>query len=258
METTVANPLALLQTNIEKARNGVLAANVYAHINSIERLKTFTEYHVWAVWDFMSLVKSLQQKLTCTNTPWLPIGSGSLRRFINEIVLGEESDINPNGGYCSHFELYLNAMKQMGANTTAIEKFVSLLEQGLSVTHALKEANAPLEAQNFVNQTFSEINGQQTHRIAASFAIGREELIPDMFAKLIADLNKQHASLVSEYAYYLQRHIDIDGDEHGPMAQALLLSVCGHNQSLWHEAAEAANQALEARRILWEAIVKSC
>ena len=79
---------------IEPLRQEIINHKVYSVINDIDDLKIFMEYHVFAVWDFMSLLKSLQNNLTCTNIPWFPVGSAETRYLINEIVAGEESDID--------------------------------------------------------------------------------------------------------------------------------------------------------------------
>ena len=105
---------------IEAERNSLLNHNLYAKINSISDLHTFLEGHVYAVWDFMSLLKVLQQKLTCTTTPWFATPNPETRYLINEIVLAEESDLALDGRRLSHFEMYLEAMQACNANTEQI------------------------------------------------------------------------------------------------------------------------------------------
>lgn len=107
-----------IQSNIEHLRQQIINHKVYSVVNEIEDLKIFMQYHVFAVWDFMSLLKSLQNNLTCTEVPWFPKGSAETRFLINEIVVGEESDIDLNGVRKSHFELYKDAMLQCGADTS--------------------------------------------------------------------------------------------------------------------------------------------
>src|SRR5690606_15785274 len=84
--------------------------------------------HVYAVWDFMSLLKALQINLTCTTTPWIPIGNPQIRYLINEIVLAEETDIDQAGNRLSHYEMYIDAMKDLGANISHIEGLINELE----------------------------------------------------------------------------------------------------------------------------------
>ena len=77
---------------------------IYFSIKKIEHLQTFMSSHVFAVWDFMSILKSLQSRLTCVKIPWTPAGNGTPARLVNEIVTEEETDLAPHGQYMSHFE----------------------------------------------------------------------------------------------------------------------------------------------------------
>src|SRR3954447_1391598 len=111
-----------LREVIADARSDVIEHPIYRRLNSLDDVNTFTENHVFAVWDFMSLLKVLQRRLTCIDVPWVPQGSVDSRRLINDIVLVEESD-ELNDGFISHFELYVDGMRQAGADTATITAF---------------------------------------------------------------------------------------------------------------------------------------
>jgi hypothetical protein len=100
----------LIKDAIAPLRETIIQHLLYRRIQHIDDIRLFMQYHVFAVWDFMSLLKSLQNRLTCTTIPWMPAGNAATRFLINEIVTGEESDLAPNGARTSHFELYLQAM----------------------------------------------------------------------------------------------------------------------------------------------------
>jgi hypothetical protein len=227
---------------------------LYRSIDTVEDLRTFMESHVFAVWDFMSLLKSLQASLTCVTIPWVPSSYPASGRLINEIVLGEESDVY-QGRAISHFELYLEAMRQAGANTRPINDFLRRLKDGLSLSEALGRSGAPSEAQSFVRSTFSFIGAGKPHVTAAAFTFGREDLIPAMFRQLVRDF-RQSVPGLSVFEYYLERHIEVDGDSHGPMARRMLEDLCGGDPRKTLEAEEAATTALEARAQLWDAILE--
>lgn len=238
-------------------RQALLNHPLYQRLKTIEDLAVFMEHHIFAVWDFMSLLKALQFRLTCTSIPWLPVGEGQLRRLVNEIVLGEESDLLPDGGSASHFELYLQAMQEAGANTDRIEGFVQRLSSGDSLTTALKNATVPLGVQAFVNHTFQVIENNRAHEIAAAFTYGREDLIPDMFTQLVQSLEQQFPGRLKTLRYYLDRHIELDGDEHGDMGRQMVDLLCGDDPQKQLEAREAAVAALQARLELWNSIAEA-
>ena len=211
------------------------------------------EHHVFAVWDFMSLVKTLAQHLTCVETPWVPVGDAGERRFVNEIVLDEESDLDERGGYTSHFELYQRAMGSAGADTAAIERFLAEVRSGTEVAKALELAEAPRAAARFVHSTLSLTRGSDVE-VAAAFAWGRELLIPPMFQEVVDKLDDAQPEKWSLLLFYLRRHIEKDGDSHGPMANAIVSRLCGKDSTRWDAALGAGVRALQARIDLWDEV----
>ena len=212
------------------------------------------ESHVFAVWDFMSLLKALQRGLTCIDVPWTPSALPESRRLINEIVLGEESDVF-EGKPLSHFEIYCMAMRQCGASTGAVDAMLQHLREGATVERALAQGNAPLPAQAFVWDTFSLLNEGKLHVTAAAFTFGREDLIPEMFKGFVRDLNQQLHGSVTNFLWYLERHIEVDGEEHGPMALRMIAELCGTDATRWAEAERAAIFALQSRLRFWDGIL---
>jgi hypothetical protein len=241
-----------LEQQISEARRAVTAHPLYAALDNRPAICTFLEHHVFAVWDFMSLLKSLQRSLTCVELPWVPTGPTGSRRLINDIVLVEESD-ELGGGFISHFELYLGGMTEAGADTSVIAAFIDLLRAGTPVTEALGAAGVPAPAAEFVRLTWGLIESAPVHAQAAAFAFGREDLIPDMFQQVVG-VNKSVGSL-DTFVDYLARHIEVDGEEHTPMAMQMLADLCGDDSAKWADCAETINLALAARARLWDGIL---
>jgi pyrroloquinoline quinone (PQQ) biosynthesis protein C len=217
-------------------------------------LRIFMEYHVFAVWDFMSLLKSLQRNLTCVEVPWVPTNNAKSRRLINEIVMVEESDVDEKGNNISHYELYLTAMEQCGANTKPIKDFVELIRQGVTVKEALKKLHIPEGIAHFVSQTFAFVDYGNPHQIAGAFTFGREDLIPDMFREVIESLEKSFPNELKTLHYYLDRHVHIDKEIHTPLALQMISELCGKDNQKWRECGQASSKALEVRLEFWDAI----
>lgn len=226
---------------------------LYSALNTLDDLHIFMETHVFAVWDFMSLLKVLQNQLTCREIPWIPNQYPKSARFINEIVIGEETD-QYGELTLSHFEIYLLAMKESGASLIAIQTLLYLLNQGQSWHQALANAPAPQAAKKFVEKTFSQIQANQVHAVAAAFTFGREDIIPEMFREFIAKQNTELKEKLKTLHWYFDRHISLDGDEHGPMALEVIKEICGTDLSKWQEAKQAAAMAIQARIELWDDI----
>lgn len=241
-----------IRTSIESLRNEIISHPLYHIIQDVEDLKIFMKYHVYAVWDFMSLLKALQSGLTCTSYPWFPLGSANTRFLINEIVVGEESDVDENGIRMSHFELYLQAMKQAGASASSIETFIKVLQFTNDFEGAFNAANTPMAAQKFVTNTFEVIGTGKAHVQAAVFTFGREDLIPGMFMELVRDLHQKFPESIGTFKYYLERHIEVDGDHHSHLAIEMTSELCGDDDQKWNEAEQATLLSLKHRKLLWD------
>lgn len=246
--------LHAMRREIEPIRQQLIQHPVYAEVNTIERLKTFMEHHVFAVWDFMSLLKVLQRNLTCIDLPWLPIGNPQTRYLINEIVLGEESDIDEQGNRTSHFELYIKAMDEIGCNLNAINTFIQRLKEKAPIFESLRISNAPLPAADFVKSTFTIVDNNKPHVQAAVFTFGREDLIPGMFITFVSELNKQSGDRFRTLKYYLERHIEVDGEHHSHLAYKMTEELNGTYAEKWQESTDAVRSALLHRIKLWDAI----
>ena len=217
---------------------------LYSALKSKDDLKVFMEHHVFAVWDFMSLLKALQKEITCVTVPWRPSAyPGELVQFINEIVLGEESDSLPSGGAMCHFNLYLKSMVEVGASTDSIESFLVNFDTG------------PLNKSisDFVSFTVSLAKNGSIPEIAASFLFGRESLIPKMYQGLLDNM-KVDKKICPSFVYYVQRHIEIDGGEHSLLAEKCLKILCGDDEAKWERALSAGLSSLEKRQSLWDSV----
>ncbi|MFN9950766.1 MAG: DUF3050 domain-containing protein [Bacteroidota bacterium] len=255
MQTTTENRhLTSLLSAIEPLKKAITAHPVYSLLQQPADLRVFMQYHVYAVWDFMSLLKSLQNGLTCTTLPWFPKGDAATRFLINEIVVGEESDVDMHGVRKSHFEIYLDAMQQCGADTRTIHAFLQELSSTGDLKKAMENTDLPTEAAQFVAYTFSVIASGQMHLQSAIFTFGREDLIPDMFYALVNDLHRQQPEHISILRYYLERHIEVDGDHHSQLALQMTSQLCGDDASKWKEAEAAVVECLQKRILLWDGV----
>ena len=243
-----------LRGAIQPHRQALLDHPLYSDLAHPRALQIFMQNHVFAVWDFMSLLKALQQRLCCVSVPWIPTRSAAGARLINEIVLGEETDADGNGGFCSHFELYHRSMVQFGAGTGQIDRFVQSLREGATVTEALVSQDVAAPVQQFVQHTFRTIEQGDVRQIASAFTFGREDLLPDVFRCIVEELNQHVAGSLNDFQFYLQRHVELDGEEHGPLAAQLMTSLCGDDPAAWQVATDAAVASLQARLALWNGI----
>lgn len=247
--------ISLINSKIQSHKDLLLHHSLYEKVKTIDDLHLFLENHIYAVWDFMSLLKALQQKLTCTTTPWFASSNPETRYLINEIVLAEESDLSFNGKRLSHFEMYVEAMQSCGANTKEVQAFLQKVVENKNIFITIKQSNLHSNIKSFLDFTFKIIEEGKTHKIAAAFTFGREDLIPNMFTAILKNFQKNFPETnLSELIYYFERHIELDTDEHGPMAMQMITELCKEDPIKWAEVEEIAIQSLEKRVGLWDAI----
>lgn len=245
-----------LEQELQLLREQLKNHPLYAQLESVDDIKTFMESHVYAVWDFMSLLKALQRHLTCVDLPWHPAKDTSVSRFINEIVLEEESDFNEKGEAKSHFEMYLDAMQEVKADRLKVQAIIASFTSLDNISNQIEAAELNKAEKNFLQFTFDVINTRQPHIIAAAFTFGREDLIPDMFLSIIEQSGENGPSKYKKLEYYLKRHIELDGDEHGPLALRMIKALCGSNDQKWKDVLEYSKQALQYRIALWDSIAE--
>lgn len=232
---------------------------IYAAICDLDDLRVFMTHHVFLVWDFMSLIKYMQRQVAPIQVPWIPQGDPALRHFINQLVLEQESDIvpTPDGSlsYCSQFEFYCQAMNEIGADGDLPRRFLALVV-GQGIEQALNSDLVPAPARDFTRATFRVIQEDRPHVVAATLAVGRENLIPGMFSEIL-----KHIALGPERApafhYYLNRHIYLDDDSRGSLSMQLVTTLCGSDPLRLKEAQAAAEAALSDRIRFWDGVLEA-
>ena len=249
---------AIVSHTITPLREKLLAHRVYAMLTTMKALQVFVEYHCYAVWDFMCLLKALQNKLTCTDIPWQNPSNMDAARMINDIVVAEETDVRPDGhGYASHFTLYVEAMDEIGANTDTICRFADLIAAGMPWAQAANRAEVPAAAAEFMAHTLEMCQEHPPYEVAAFFLFGREHLIPAMFRKIVEGVAASANVKMDAFRSYLDRHIGLDEEEHGPASVRMMQSLCGDNDRRWRLVQRAAEEALLARITLWDGIAEA-
>jgi hypothetical protein len=231
---------------------------IYAEVQDLHRLRVFMEHHAYAVWDFMSLLKAVQGHTAPTSVPWMPTPhSPVVRHFVNAMVLAEESDeglpdARGQPTAVAHFDLYRQAMNEIGADTEVLMRFLAHVRtQGIE--SALAEAAMPRSARRFMVTTFGFIGTGKAHIVAAALAVGREKVIPGMFRVLLKEFGVAEQEAPA-FHHYLKRHIHLDDHTHGPMAVRLLEELGAGDSQKVVESEQAAEKALKARLRFWDEV----
>ena len=178
-----------LKNAIETETISLYNHTLYSSIKNSDHIRIYMHNQVWCVWDFMTLVKSIQLKLMPPSILWQPPKYPTLGAYIYEVLLTEETDnsIRQNEN-ASHFQTYLEAMKQSKVDTKSIDKFISLLLKGKDFDTAIKNCGVHKEAKEFVENTYGFANSA-LHIATSVFCLSREGVIPGMFNSLLSNLN---------------------------------------------------------------------
>lgn len=236
----------------ETTQKALVGHRLVNELTSLARWRCFMEHHVFCVWDFMSLLKRLQRDHTCVEIPWRPTSRPDLARFVNEMVLEEESDQDLEGQATSHLSLYLRAMSEVGADRTYIDRAIGSIAQSETWQKGLRQAKLSPLIESFVSETFHIAVSGKPHEVAAAFFYGREQVLPLIFGKLVQQ-SRKHPELAT-LTYYFERHIELDGGSHSKLAEQLLDATLAQN-SVWEKEADAsAQRSLSARSRLWETL----
>lgn len=242
---------------LEPKMNQVLAHSLYQKITTPAHLQIFMEHQVFAVWDMMSLLTALQENLTKTTSPWVPVGNPEIRYLINKIVLDMETGVNIYGEHQSYFEMYLDAMKEKTASAGRIKDFLLQVTHGTDIFLLITATKLPHNIKLFLKNTFEVITEGRPHKIAAAFSFGREALIPQTFGQILKVIRYKFPNENSSlFNYYLNRHIELSRDKHASMAFDIVSELCGNNDEKWNDVKQIAEDAIDARLILWNGIEK--
>jgi hypothetical protein len=245
-----SNELALL---LEQQSQKLKTHPVFDSVRTKEDLRCFMSWHAFAVWNFMSLAKRLQHELKSAHLPWTPPKSSPVARMLKDIVLGEESDVKMWGWHNSHIDLYLSAMKEVGANTSQMEKFLGLISLKIEVNSALRMVKAPEAVQKFVQATNATVKNGSVTEVLGGFLYAREEAIPQVFQARLTEWSDP-IEKAPNFNYYLKRHIALLGDCEGPVALELVNDLTRGSEDSLQKIQHASVMAIDHRLVLWNAL----
>ncbi len=239
----------VLEKKLVAVQQELIEHVVYKDLMNIHNLRIFMGYHVFAVWDYMTLLKGLQRHITCTRVPWKPSTyPKELIRLINSMVLEEESDLDQNDQACDHFSLYVRAMEEMNADSKPIKSFLKNLDTDILST-PLKEC---------MQFSINIAQNYPLHILAGVFYFGREQLIPRIFKPYLEGVTSYPAgTLTPTLSYYLRRHMDLDGNQQVARIMKLLDVACMDSPKAYQEALSYGIQACLLRKKLWDKALES-
>ena len=245
--------LEIYKKELNQLKKSIRKHSLFSNKLTNRQIAIFMESHIYSVWGFMSLLKSLQYGLSSNNLPWIPTSNttNGLINFINEIVLSEESEYIKGIGFTSHFEIYLLAMKKIGAKANEIKKLIKNIEKNKKYKDAILDIKINKEVKDFLDFDIKTSQSNSLPKIIGGFTLAREQVIPNMFEYIIPAIKDKKSA--KYFITYLKRHITIDGDRHGPLATRLLKTICTSNNDMCI-AYKSGIKSLKLRLKVWDKV----
>lgn len=230
---------------------------LYQKLNSVERWQCFMEHDVFTTWDYMCLLKALYEKMGCVTVPWFPPEHSDTALFIQKIMSTTESDRGLDGEYhASHFEWYLQAMREANAHIIPMQNFLDYLKKEVSLVDALGNIKAPDFIQEFVSTTFLFCE-QPMNQIVAAFVFGREMIANTIATRLFEQLKKLPCKELEILTYYFQRQIELNTEIRLAADFEMLVNLCQQDLLKWWQVEVSAQLALRARLELFDGILEA-
>ena len=217
-------------------------------INDVDDLRVFMGLHVYAVWDFMHLLKGLQRTVG-KHQP-------DLKTLVDELITEEESDHLPVGlggpAELSHFEIYVCAMREIEADAGPMASRIDNMRR-CSLKEMLADPTVPEASRAFMTNTQNCLEDGQPEVVAGAYTYGRELMMPTLFAELRNRLIQLQLPCPT-LNWYLERHISLDGETHGPLAIKLVEKLIGDDPVAKNRVEVIKKKTLLAREEFWNRI----
>jgi len=237
-----------IQTLI-KVSEDVINHPMFKKLNNIYNIKKYSEFQIWCVWDFMSILKQVQNFIFCNDILWLPPENPNAGAAFYRLIESEETDLGFKGGdlnRASHFQSFRAAMQELNADTKNIDNFLELIKTGKTLPEALNKSGASPQTKSFL-LTNNHLIKQSPYNAIALITLTRENFLPAVFKSLLSYVNENEK--IELFVWYHKRHIYLDSVLHGPLS-IQIFNEYFTNKLLIKQSIIASIESLKARNEL--------
>lgn len=221
---------------------------LYERVNDELSLRLFMEHHVICVWSYNFLLREIHQELVGLIHPLNSQSQKEAIRLVSEMILEEELEEQQDGSLLSHFEIYLEAMQDLGANISPIVSFFDLQDSGQNWQTALKHARFPTAVSRYARK-MNRFAQAPLHEKAAALFYEGEPFIPDTFLLRIGQLG--NTVKIGRLLDYFERHIEGLRSPGFSASGRLVEILCNNDEKMSLEAEQSAEEAMKNRVELW-------